>query len=240
MVYKDKNGPTIQHCNFKEAIIVLSNIRVIVVDDHDLVRAGLKRILSDVSDIELVAETSSGAAVLELAGKLQPDVILMDLKMPDMDGLETTRMLIKQNPNVKVLVVSVCLDELLLPRLFQEGASGYFTKSSGAEEMIRAIRTVAQGQRYISPFFAQKIVLKNKDIHELSAFDVLSERELQVVLMIIEGQTIQSISERLDINRKTINSYRSRSFQKLNVRNDVELTLLAFRQGLLKSLNETI
>lgn len=217
---------------------MLSQIRVLIVDDHDLVRDGINRILSETSDIQVVGQASSGKEALKLVPELKPTVVLMDLKMPEMDGLETTKALIQQDPNIKILMVSICLDERLLPKIFHEGASGYFSKSNSAEEMVKAIRMISRGQRYVSPSFIQQLSLKNTSDIELTAFDVLSERELQVVLMIIEGQTIQEISDRLGINRKTINSYRSRTFQKLNVRNDIELTLLAIRQGLLNSLTE--
>jgi two-component system invasion response regulator UvrY len=213
-----------------------SIIRVLLVDDHDLVRAGIKRILTGVSGIEVVGEAASGEQALQSINDLDPDVVLMDLKMPKMDGLQATKLLLKTHPHIKVLMVSVCLDDLLLPRLFQEGVSGYFSKGSSADEIIRAIRMVFDGQRYVSPAFIQQLNLKSTATYELSEFDELSEREFQVVLMIIQGQTIQDISEKLKINRKTINSYRTRSFQKLNIKNDVELTLLAVRQGLLKYL----
>lgn len=211
-----------------------SEIRVLLVDDHSLVRAGIRRILSDVKHITLVGEAESGQEAVSLALKLKPQVILMDLKMPGMDGLEASRQILAANPQIHILIISVCLDEVLLPRLFQEGVQGFFSKNTGAAELIKAIEQVFDGERYISPLFARQLGIKNLDTRAFFAFDELSERELQVILLIIEGETMQDISERLAINRKTINSYRTRSFHKLNVKNDVELTLLAARQGLLK------
>ena len=213
----------------------MADIRVLVVDDHDLVRASIQRVLADKDGIELVGEADSGENALKVVELTQPDVVLLDLKMPIMDGIKTARELLKRNPELKILVVSICLDDLLLPRLFQEGVSGYFSKTSGADEMVRAIQTVYAGQRYLSPILTPQLGHKQLE-NELFAFDTLSEREFQVVIMIIGGQTVAEISGILAINRKTINSYRSRSFQKLNIKNDVELTLLAARQGLLEHL----
>lgn len=214
----------------------MSEIPVLVVDDHDIVRASIQRVLSDALQIAIVGEANSGAQALEIAPLCNPGVILLDLKMPAMDGLRTAKELLKQNPEYKILIVSICLDEMLLPKLFQEGICGYCSKSSSAEEMVRAIKIVQEGKRYLSPEFAKQLNMQVAGTEDFFAFDLLSEREFQVVLMIIAGQTIPEISQQLNINRKTINSYRSRSFQKLNVHNDVELTLLAARQGLLEHL----
>lgn len=213
----------------------MADIRVLVVDDHDLVRASIQRVLAEKDGIELVGEADSGENALKMVELVKPDVVLLDLKMPIMDGIKTARELLKRNADLKILVVSICLDDLLLPRLIQEGVSGYFSKTSGADEMVHAIKTVYAGQRYLSPVLAPQLGQKQAE-NELFAFDTLSEREFQVVIMIIGGQTVAEISGILDINRKTINSYRSRSFQKLNIKNDVELTLLAARQGLLEYL----
>ncbi len=211
---------------------MLSPIRIFMVDDHELVRAGIKRILADVTDMELIGEAGSGEEALQTIPDPHPDIVLVDLNLL-IDGEDITYLLLKQFPHLKILIVSICLDELLLQSLFQAGICGYLSKTSSAEEMLKAIRVIAQGGHYIDPEVAQTIVFtKNKQ--EISSFDVLSERELQVALMIIEGRSIPEISRKLDINRKTINSYRSRSFQKLGVGNDVELTLLAYRQRLLK------
>lgn len=214
----------------------MANIRVLVVDDHDLVRASIKRVLTEAPQITIVGEASSGEQAVKLAASCLPQVVLLDLRMPSMDGLETAQALLRLDPTIKVLIVSICLDELLLPRLFQGGVSGYFNKSGSAQEMIRAIQVVSEGQHYLSPVFTQQLGLKPTEIEDCFSFDALSEREFQVVIMLIAGQTISEISEKLDINRKTINSYRGRSFQKLNIKNDVELTLLAARQGLLSYL----
>ncbi|MFT3742394.1 MAG: response regulator [Gammaproteobacteria bacterium] len=208
------------------------DIRVLIVDDHELVRAGIVRNLASTTYLKVVGEASSGAEAIQLAAELKPDVILLDYKMPDMNGMQASKELLKHDPQLKILIVSVLVDELLLPKLFKIGIAGFYSKNSDHEEMLKAINQVAAGHRYISRIFTQQLMQKNID-HETFVFDSLSEREFQVILMLLDGHTIAEVSERLDIDRKTINSYRSRAFHKLNVKNDVELTLLAMRQSLI-------
>ena len=208
-------------------------INVMIVDDHNLVRAGISVMLTGVSGIKVVAEASSGEQAVSLAKEKNPDVILMDLKMPGIGGLEATRKLLRMLPDVKILIVTVCEDDLFPSRLLQAGAVGYLTKGSELEEMIRAIRAVHTGQRYISPEIARQLALKHLDDSGKSPFESLSERELQVFMMITQGAKVQSIADKLCLSPKTVNSYRYRIFDKLNVHNDVELTHLAIRYGLL-------
>ncbi len=208
------------------------SITVLLVDDHDLVRTGLKKILADIPSVKVIGEADCGEDALKLAKELHPDVIIMDVKMPGIGGLEATRKLQRFNPDIKVLIVTVCDDSLFPARMLQAGAAGYLTKGASTEEMVQAIKAVYVGQRYISPDIARQIALKNITDNEKSPFDALSERELQVTLMIINGQKAQDISDKLFLSPKTINSYRYRIFEKLRVKNDVELTLLAIRHGL--------
>lgn len=208
-------------------------ISVLLVDDHDLVRAGIRRLLEDESDINVIAEASSGEDALKIARDLKPDVVMMDVKMPGIGGLETTRKLQRSHPQIKVLILTICDDDVFPGRLLQAGAAGYITKGASMDEMVQAIKSVYAGERYISPSIAKHLVLKSIDDHQKSPFDTLSERELQVTLMIIGGYRVQDISEKLFLSAKTINSYRYRIFEKLVVKNDVELTLLAIRHGLI-------
>lgn len=210
-------------------------IKVLLVDDHDLVRAGIKHILSDVSGIKVIGEARSGEDAVRVARELEPEVVLMDIKMPGIGGLEATRKLIRANPDIKVLIVTVCDDDILPSRLLQAGAAGYLTKGADMDEMVRAIRAVHSGQRYISPQIAQQLAFKHLSDSGESPFDALSERELQVMLMIVNGQKVQNIAEKLHLSPKTVNSYRYRLFEKLNVKSDVELTHLAIRYGILDS-----
>lgn len=209
-------------------------IKVLLVDDHELVRMGIKRLLQDAQGIKVVGEGSTGEEGVLLAKDLLPDVVVMDVNMPGIGGLEATRKMLRHNPDVKVLALTVYHDEPYPSRLLQAGASGYITKGCDPEEMIRAIRTVNSGQRYISPEIAQQIAIKRFTKNEDSPIDSLSERELQIMLMITQGQKVQDISKKLCLSPKTINSYRYRIFDKLGLESDVELTLLAMRLGLIE------
>ena len=210
-------------------------INVMLVDDHDLVRTGIKLMLDDVSGVKVVAEASSGEEAVKLGRDLKPHVVLMDVKMPGIGGFEATRKLIRIDPDVKVLVVSTCENDVYPSRLLQVGAAGYLTKGSSMDEMVKAIRAVNAGQRYISPEIASRLAFKHVSDKDDSPFETLSERELQVMLMITKGMKVQDIAEKLHLSPKTVNSYRYRIFEKLNVKNDVELTLLAIRHGLIES-----
>ena len=216
-------------------------INILLVDDHDLVRIGIRRLLSDIKGIKVIGEAKSGEEAVRMARELKPHVVLMDVKMPGIGGLEATRKLLRADPEIKVIAVTVYGDEPFPSRLLQAGAAGYITKGSSLEEMLQAIRTVFNGQRYISPEVAQHLALKHLNLpeHEGSPFDVLSEREMQVMLMISSGQRPQDIADKLCLSSKTVNSYRYRLFEKLGVGSDVELTHLAMRHGMLDTENAT-
>ncbi|AXQ47632.1 UvrY/SirA/GacA family response regulator transcription factor [Pseudomonas vlassakiae] len=206
-------------------------IRVLVVDDHDLVRTGITRMLADIDGLQVVGEADSGESALKLARELKPDVVLMDVKMPGIGGLEATRKLLRSHPDIKVVAVTVCEEDPFPTRLMQAGAAGYLTKGAGLDEMVQAIRLAFAGQRYISPQIAQQLALKSFQ-PQASPFDALSEREIQIALMIVGCQKVQIISDKLCLSPKTVNTYRYRIFEKLSVTSDVELTLLAVRHGM--------
>lgn len=209
-------------------------IKIFIVDDHDLVRTGISRMLADIAGIKVVGEAASGEEALKLIRDACPDVVLMDAKMPGIGGLEATRKLLRQNADVKVIAVTACGEEPFPSRFLQAGASGYLTKGAGIDEMVKAIRLVHSGQRYISPDIAQQLALKPfRSDAQVSPFDQLSERELQIALMIVNCQKVQEISDKLFLSPKTVNSYRYRLFEKLGINSDVELTLLAVRHGML-------
>lgn len=212
-------------------------INILLVDDHDLVRKGVRRILDDASGIKVVAEAHSGEDAIQLIKDLAPNgvnMVLMDVKMPGIGGYEATRKMLRLNPDLKILILTVCDNDLYPSRLLQIGAAGYMTKEASSAEMVQAIRAVNAGQRYISPKIASRLAFKH--VHDVSEtlFEELSERELQVAMMITVGSTVQEIAEKLCLSPKTVNSYRYRIFDKLKLKNDVELTLMAIRQGLIE------
>ena len=210
-------------------------IRVLLVDDHELVRAGIKRLLDDAQGMEVIGEAASGESAIDLVRADTPDVILMDVNMPGIGGLEATRRLMPIDPELKVIVVTVHAGEPFPTRLLEAGASGYLTKDCGQHEIINAINSVFAGQRYIGSNIAQKIALSMMPGANKSPFDSLSQREMQVMLMVTQGQNAQEISDKLCLSPKTVSTYRHRLFEKLGVENDVELTRLAIRHGMIEN-----
>jgi two-component system invasion response regulator UvrY len=210
-------------------------ITLLIADDHDLVRMGLERILNDCSDIKVIDSAKDGEEAVKKAREHEPDVILMDLNMPGIGGIEATRKVLRHNPDAKILIVTALKEEPFPSRLLKIGASGYITKDSGADELTQAIRAIHTGMRYINPVIAQKLALQHLNNEQgESALDELSDRELEVMLMITKGVKVADIAEKLHISPKTVNSYRYRLFEKLEINNDVEMTYLAIRHGMVK------
>jgi len=213
-------------------------IRVLVVDDHELVRSGITRMLADNPDLDVIGEASSGEEAIEFVRKTRPDIVLMDIRMPGIGGLEATRRILRIDDSIRVIVVTACADDPYPTRVMQSGATAYITKGADIKEMVRGIRMAHAGQRYISPEIAQKMALKQvrgdheKD-SELSLFERLSEREMQIAMMVVDCQKVQDISDKLCLSPKTVNTYRYRIFEKLEISSDVELALMAVRLGLL-------
>ncbi|OGT56459.1 MAG: hypothetical protein A3F14_02555 [Gammaproteobacteria bacterium RIFCSPHIGHO2_12_FULL_43_28] len=215
-------------------------IKVLLVDDHELVRMGIKRLLQDVQGMKVIGEAGTGEEAVLKAKELVPDVVVMDVNMPGIGGLEATRKMIRHNPDIKILALTIYEDEPYPSRLLQAGAAGYITKGCDPDEMIRAIRTINSGQHYISPGIAQQIAIKRVTNKDESPLELLSERELQIMLMITQGQKVQDISRKLCLSPKTVNSYRYRIFDKLNINSDVELTLMAMRLGMLEGAKSDV
>jgi two-component system invasion response regulator UvrY len=208
-------------------------IKVLIVDDHALVRMGIRRLLEEMTDVNVVADADSGEQALLLVKTHAPDVVLLDMKMPGIDGWEVTRRLKKSNPHIKVIALTAMASDPLPTRILQLGAMGYLTKESGAEEIAAAIRKVAKGEKYLSAEIAQKMAINSLQEVKGSPFDMLSEREMQVMLMITSGMDVQDIAERLFLSSKTVNGYRYRMFEKLGIKNDVELTYLAMKHRII-------
>ncbi len=196
---------------------------------------GIVRMLGDVADIDVVGQASSGEEAVVLARQLNPDVVLMDVKMPGIGGIEATKKLLNIKADVKIIAVTACDDDLFPSRLLQAGAMGYITKGTDLAEMVKAITTVQGGDLYMSNRVAQQLALKNFGGKKStsSPFEKLSERELQTALLIANGKKAQEIADTFCVSPKTVNSYRYRIFDKLKINSDVELTLLAVKYKVL-------
>lgn len=191
--------------------------------------------LSDVYGYEVVGEAKDGEEAVKTARALQPNIVLMDVKMPGYGGIEATRKILQTCENTRVIALTGVVEDLFAKQLMNAGASGYVTKGAGFDEIVTAIKAVANGERYMSSAIAQKIALSNFEggDNNASPFEKLSERELQTTIMISRGGRVQDIAETLSVSPKTVNSYRYRIFEKLNINTDVELALLAVKHNLL-------
>lgn len=214
-------------------------IKVLLVDDHELVRTGISRLLQDVNGIEVIDEANSGESAIDSVKQNTPDVVLMDVNMPGIGGLEATSKLLKIHPDLKVIIVTVHIEDPFPSRLLKAGAMGYLTKGSPIDEIVKAIKTVHNGKRYVASDVAQELAMSMLPGGDKSPFENLSQRELQVMIMVTQGKKIQQIAEDLCLSAKTVSTYRYRLFEKLGVKTDVELTHLAIRYGMLDQNLET-
>jgi two-component system invasion response regulator UvrY len=207
-------------------------ISVLLVDDHELVRAGIRRILDDIKGIKVVGEAQCGEDAVKWCRANTADIILMDMNMPGIGGLEATRKIVRYSPDTKVIMLTIHTENPLPAKVMQAGAAGYLSKGAAPQEVVNAIRMVHTGQRYIASDIAQQMALSQLEPQTETPFNCLSDRELQIMLMITKGKKVNEISEQLNLSPKTVNSYRYRMFSKLNISGDVELTHLAIRHGL--------
>ncbi|MGM0521622.1 MAG: UvrY/SirA/GacA family response regulator transcription factor [Pseudomonadota bacterium] len=208
-------------------------INVLIADDHHLVRASIANLLNQESDIRIVGEADDGESAVAQSRQLRPDVVLMDIRMPGIGGLEATRRLHRGMEDIRVLILTAHMEDNVARKMLEAGATGFLSKGAEPAEMIDAIRQVFHGNRYISQEIAQRLALSNFT-HKDNPFAPLSHRELQIALMIVNCQRVQEISDRLHLSPKTVNTYRYRLFDKLRVGTDVELTHLALRHGLVE------
>lgn len=213
-------------------------IRVLVVDDHRLVRIGTSRLLADIDGIQIIGQAATGEEAIDMVKDLKPDVVLMDIQMPGIGGMEATKRCLRIDPELKIIAVTVHEEDPYPSQLMGVGAAGYLTKKADVPEMVRSIKKVMAGQRYISSDIAQHLALKPFSQADISPFEQLSEREMQITLMVIEGCKVLEIAENLALSPKTVNSYRYRIFEKLDIANDVCLTKLAIKHRIISA--ETI
>lgn len=209
-------------------------ISVLVVDDHELVRTGICRMLADHADLNVIGQAESGEEALTLARVHHPNIVLLDVNMPGIGGVETTRRLLQIVPDTRVIAVSGLAEEPYPSLLLKAGAKGYITKGAPIEEMVRAINKVMQGGKYFSADIAEQLASSYLSETQQSPFDLLSEREMQVAMMVVNCHSAQDIADKLFVSVKTVNTYRYRIFEKLEIDSDVKLTHLAMRYGLIK------
>ena len=209
-------------------------ITVLLTDDHELVRTGIRRLLEDSKQVSIVGEADCGEKSIQLAQEHQPDVILMDVNMPGIGGVEACRRILQRNPKQKIIVLSVHNEQTFPKRLLEIGARGYLTKECGVDEMLEAIRQVHAGNSYIATSIAQQLALSLLPGNDINPIDRLSRREFQVMLMISQGLSNAQISDKLCLSPKTISTYRLRLLEKLDAHNEVDLIKIAVEQGMVE------
>jgi len=212
----------------------INSIKVLIADDHDIVRQGIKTIISETLDIDVVGEAESGDEVLKKIRKLDVDVVIMDYDMPDKNGLDTLIELKVISPQLPVIILSMFPEDHYGVRFLKAGASGYLGKSNVTQQLVEAIRRVARGHKFISPNLADKLVLElNKD-SEGPLHKKLTDREFQVFHFIAEGKRLKTIAEELHLSINTISTYRSRILEKMEMKNNSDLIRYAIENSLIK------
>jgi two-component system invasion response regulator UvrY len=207
--------------------------RILIVDDHAIVREGLKQILAEVDDIEVAGEADCSRSALQMARREPWDLVLMDITMPDRNGLETLELMKKEHPGIKVLMLSMHRETQYAVRALKTGAAGYLNKQSAPNQLVDAIRLVASGKKYISPEVAQELASQVSGERDGLPHEGLSNREYQTMCMIASGMPVSAIADKLALSVKTISMYRARLLKKMQLKNNAELTHYAIKNGLL-------
>lgn len=213
----------------------MRQINVILADDHMIVREGLKLLLQNQKNIAVIGEAENGRKAVELALKLKPDVVIMDIGMPDMNGIAATRGILDIEPGIKVLTLSMHTDKRFVSKALREGVSGYILKECASTELVEAINTVVSGKTYLSPQVADVVISdyrKQLMDKEYSAHSVLTKKEREILQLFAEGKTTKEIAHLLSVSIKTIETHRSRVMEKLDMHSIAELTKFAIREGL--------
>lgn len=208
-------------------------IKVVLVDDHELVRSGLQQLLETDGNIQVIGEAGCGVDGVQVVRNLKPDVVVLDVNLPDISGLEVTHRLVSQNQSVKIMVVSAVSHDLFPFKLLDAGALSYLTKNATREELIQALKITYAGKSFICQTVANRLIFSQMGHRSYKKhFSDLSDREMEVMLMVIRGIEVKKIAKKLRLSSKTVHTYRSRIFQKLNVDSDMSLLLLAIKQGI--------
>lgn len=208
-------------------------MRVLVADDQSLVRAGFVGLLRDMAQVQVVGEASSGDEAVALCRELNPDIVLMEVVLPGMGGLEATQRITSYDRFTSVIALTNCTQPPFPAQMLKAGATGYLTKQVTPTELEQALRRVFLGKRYVCHSIAEDLASYALSENVDTPFEVLSHREMQIMLMVVNCQKVNAISQSLHLSPKTVNSYRYRIFEKLNVKSDVELVLLAVQHGLI-------
>jgi len=210
-------------------------IKIVMADDHQIVRQGVRSLLTAESDMEVVGEADNGRDTLRLVQQLSPLVVVMDISMPDLNGIEATRQILAESPGVKVVALSMHSDSFFVLNMLKAGASGYLLKDCAVEDLVKAIRTVVSNKTYLSPGISDIVVkdlVNGYSMTKGSAFSILTNREREVLQLMAEGRNTHSIAERLCVSSKTVETHRKQIMTKLDIHSVAELTKYAVRQGL--------
>ena len=209
-------------------------IKVVIADDHAIVREGLRQILADTKDIVVAGDAENGVDAIKLVHALDCQVLLLDISMPDRSGIEVLKQLRKECPDTAVLMLSMHREDQYAIRSLKAGAAGYLNKQSAPAELIAAIRQVADGRKYISSALAQELANQVNDTHDLPLHETLSDREYQTLIMIASGKSVTDIANDLMLSVKTISMYRARLLQKMKLRHNAELIHYAIKHRLVE------
>lgn len=211
------------------------SIKILLADDHKIVSDCLKSLINKQPDMMVVGEAENGRMVVALAQKLNPNVVIMDISMPDLNGIEATRQIIAKCPGVRIITLSMNSDRRYVTGMLNAGASGYLTKSCSFEELIRAVRAVAANKTYLSPDISDIVIkesLSRSSTEKSSVFSTLTMRECEVLQMLAEGKTVKQIAVKLCLGIKTIYTHREQIMKKLNIHSTADLTKYALREGM--------
>ena len=215
----------------------MSITRILIADDHGIVRKGIRYLLESQPDLRVVGEASDGREAVHLAEELKPDVVIMDIAMPHLSGIEATEQIIGRTPKIGVIVLSMHSDEAYLVRTLAAGAKGYLLKDSAEDDLIRAVRTVAQGRPFFSPVISQALLedyLRNLQQRGLQdSYDLLTQREKEVLQLLAEGKSNKEVATMLNLSVYTVETHRANLMQKLNLHNTAEIVLYAVRKKLI-------